>query len=130
MPKVISLIVPLVLLVLAAACGNTDTPTPTATATVPAIPTSTATQTPSIPSVLDKVLAATPASFADMPLEFSDFAGARTFRGYQGDLSYESLLEFPDYAGLAVPNGLWTLGGEQIGLPRSSRVAFDLGIWY
>jgi len=43
MPRAISLIAALALLILAAACGNTDTPVPTATATVPAFPTSTPT---------------------------------------------------------------------------------------
>lgn len=111
--------------ILASACGGAVSPTPT--------------QTPRTPSALEKVLALTPASFADMPLEFSDFEGARTFLGYQGDASYESLEEFMieqvtegrfSYTGLAIPNRLWTGGGEQIGLPKTSYLAFDLGMWY
>ena len=125
--------------ILASACGVSETSTPTAT--IPsgqkttATPSPTPTQLPHTPSALEKVLAMTPASFAEMPLEFSDFAGTRTFRGYQGDSSYESLLEFvaegsPLYAILAIPNRLWTGGGEQIGLPKTSYLAFDLGMWY
>ena len=75
--------------ILASACGVSETSTPTAT--IPsgqkttATPSPTPTQLPHTPSALEKVLAMTPASFAEMPLEFSDFAGTRTFRGYQGD---------------------------------------------
>lgn len=66
MLRVISLIVPLALLILATACGNSDTPVPTATATVPAIPTPTSMATvPGIPARVTHIVVPTPTPIAE-----------------------------------------------------------------
>ena len=91
---------------------------------------------------LERVLAMTPASFANFPLEFSDFEGALELRGYKRgeDEGYAQVREFwfeqlnqdsSPFALLAFPPGLkMSSGGQTIGLPGVPTLAFDLGIWY
>ena len=141
------------LLVLGMACADPKAPTstltsprqtPTATPMSPrptpatrAIPP-TPTRAPRAPSAVDAVLAATPLSFASIPLEFSDFAGTRNAFNYQGDMNDKSLLDFLKqndtegrfvYGPLRIPESLWLGSGDQLGLPMAPYFAFDLGVW-
>ena len=91
---------------------------------------------------LERVLAMTPASFANFPLEFSDFKGALELRGYERgeEDGYAQVREFwfeqlnqgrDPFSHLALPPGLSrSSDGQTIGLPGVTTLAFDLGIWY
>lgn len=86
MPRAISLIAALALLILAAACGNTDTPTPTWPGTVwdTSTPTPTPTSTvkpPLPPNGLEKALEGVPVEYKDKRLIFDDYGRARSLIG-------------------------------------------------
>lgn len=83
MPRVISLIAPLALLVLAAACVNSDTPTPTASD--PSRQNATASPTPFreaiTPAGLGLAISRVPMGYVDEPLLFANFGIPRSMIG-------------------------------------------------
>ena len=105
--------------------------------------TSACAESQSIPKTpLERLLAMTPLSFGDFPLEFSSYARALELHGFdtEVDREYDEVEAFwleqakqrkDPFARLADPPGLnRSSGGEVLGLPGVPFLAFDLGIWF